>query len=246
MKKLLAGAVAALAIAVPAASAETNAVVGVNYGNTDYGFGDYDSYGFNAAFSHDLNNGAVLQFDGAYNRLDGGACCSSAGYGAIHYAMRNDSHAFGGFVMLDDFFGYSAIGAGVEGSMYFSSFVLNGSLGYADFSDLDASLVAAQIDGAYYITPNFAITALASYVEGEDSFSTDWTTLGIGGEYRFSGPASITLGYRNTEFDGGDADTWTIGLNFDLGTGSLRDRATSGPSLSGAAALHNTLHVLTP
>jgi len=246
IKRLLLGAAAAIAIATPAA-AETNAVVGIHYGNTDLDVVDFDSYGFSGAFSHDLDSGAVLQFDGDFTRIDAGGCCTSGGYGAMHYAMRNDSHSFGGFAMLDDFFGFSAIGAGVEGQMFFSNFVLNGSLGFADFSDLEATVVSTQIDGAYYVTPNFAINALASFSQGEDTLDTDWTTFGVGGEWRFAeGPTSLTFGYRNADFDGGDSDTWTIGFNFDLGTGTLRDRASSGPGLNGAAALHGNLHALTP
>lgn len=247
IKKMLMGAAAAIAIAAPGvASAETNAVVGVQYSNTDFDGFDFDSYGLNGGFSHDLNNGAVLQLDGAWSRLDGGGCCTSSGYGAVHYAMRNDSHSFGGFVMLDDFFGYSGAGLGVEGQMFFSNVVLNGSLGYLDFSDLDFSATAVQVDGAYYVTPNFALTALASYSEGESGSDFDWTTFGVGGEWRFSGPTSLTFGYRTTDFNDDDADTFTIGLNFDLGTGSLRERASSGPGLNGAAAMHGNLHSITP
>ena len=32
-------------------------------------------------------------------------------------------------------------------------------------------------------------------------------------------PISLVAGYRTTDFDFGDADTWTIGVNFVLGTG---------------------------
>jgi opacity protein-like surface antigen len=125
MKKFLVGAAAAAAILAPvAASADTNAVVGVQYANNEFDSFDFDSYGFNAALSHDFDS-TFLQFDGEFNRVDADGCCNTSGYGAMHYGVRNDSYAFAGVVSLNDFFGYSGLGYGVEGAMYFSNFVVD-------------------------------------------------------------------------------------------------------------------------
>lgn len=246
MKKFLAGAAAAAAILAPAmASAETNAVVGIQYSNTEFDSFDFDSYGFSGAFSHDFDS-TFLQFDGEYNRIDGGGCCSSGGYGAMHYGVRNDNYAFAGVISLNDFFGTSGLGYGVEGSLYFSNFVVNGALGQVDFSDVDIGTTTIAADASYFFTPNFALNGLISHSEGDDNLDADWTTYGIGGEWRFSGPASFTFGYRTTEIEDEEADAWTIGLNFDLGTGSLQERATSGPSMFGGRALAGGLASIAP
>ena len=110
-----------------------------------------------------------------------------------------------------------------------------------------SAATSAQIDGAYFFTPNFAVTGLISHIEEDDDLDAEWDSYGIGGEWRFAGsPASVVFGYRHVEIEDVDGDTWTIGFNFDLGTDSLQDRARSGPSFNGASALHNNLHVLPP
>jgi hypothetical protein len=247
-KKLLAGAAATAALATPGlAAADTNAVVGVAYNMQEIESFDWDRYGLSGGFSHDFSNGTVLQFDGAAERADISGCCASAGYAAVHYGVRNESHGFAGFVGVEEFFGASGIDLGVEGQFHLTNFTVNGSLGYMDFGDVDLSGYSAQVDGAYYVTPNFAITGLLSYTEESDSFDTDWTSYGVGGEWRFgSGPVSLLAGYRHLEIEDADGDTWTIGFNFDLGTDSLQDRARSGPSFNGASALHNNLHQIVP
>jgi hypothetical protein len=243
MKKILLGAAAAIAIAAPSvAAADTNAVIGAQYSNTDFDGFDFD-------FSHDMHGG-VLQMDGRWNRLDIGSGAPDLGtsYGAVHYGVRNDSHSFAGFVGLSDFFALSGTGVGVEGQMFLGAFNLNGSLGFVEYDEL-FDLMNAQVDGAYFITPNLAITGLVAFTEADfdGGSDSDFTTYGVGGEWRFDGsPFSITGGYRNHDFDGGDADTWMLGFNVDLGTGSVQDRTRSGPGFNGADALFGSAGVLLP
>jgi hypothetical protein len=249
MKKILLGAAAALAIAAPSvAAADTNAVVGLQYTNTDFDSLDLDQYGLNGAFSHDLSNGAVLQMDGQMGRVDAGGCCVGSSYGAVHYGWRNDSHAFAGFVGLTDFFVASGLGVGLEGQLYLGNLNLNGSIGHVDFDDFDLDSSSAQVDAAYFFTPNLALTGIVAVSEADFGGSdTDWTTLGIGGEWRFdNSPFSINAGYRNHDFDGGDADSWTIGFAWDLGTGTVQDRTRNGPGLNGARNMFDVMSVLAP
>lgn len=251
MKKFLFGAAAAAAMIAPgAATAETNAVVGAQYTNVDFDGFDFDNYGLNGGFSHDFSNGTMLQVDGEMGRFDtgGGSCCVGFSYGAVHYGVRNDSYSYAGFIGLQDFFGYSGAEIGVEGQWFFSSATLNGSLGFMDFDDLDVSATNVGLDGAWFFTPNFALTGVIGYTEIESGGSDfDATTLGVGGEWRFSNsPASLVFGYRNADFDGGDSDAWTIGFNVDLGTESLQERSRSGASLTGAAMFHAGLRSIAP
>ncbi len=248
MKNILLGAAAAIAIAAPSvAAADTNAVVGLQYSDTDIdSAGDFEQYGLNGAFSHDLANGAVLQMDGVMGRVDAGACCVANSYAAVHYGWRNDSHALGGFVSFNDFFIASGIGVGLEGQLFLGNLNLGGSIGHVDFDDFDLDATSAQVDGAYFFTPNFALTGLVAYSEADASGTdTDWTTVGIGGEWRFDhSPFSINAGYRNYDFDGADGDSWTVGFAWDLGTGSVQERSRSGPGLNGARNMYTALSVL--
>lgn len=249
MKKFLVGAVATAALLTPCvANAETNALVGIQYANTDIDDEDYDAYGFNGGFSHDLNNGWFIQMDGEYNRVDIDGCCYTDNYAAFHAGMRSENHAVAGFVSLGDFFGYSGLGYGLEGSLYWNNIVLNGVIAHEDFSDIDVAVTTYGVDGSYFFTPNFAINAEISQNEGDDAFDGSWTTYGIGGEWRMpTNGTSFTLGWSTTDYDSDfDADTLRFGVNFDLGTGSLRERASEGPSLGGAQTLNAALNGLFP
>jgi len=242
-KSVFWGAAAALAVIAPGvASADTNATVGLHYTSSEIDSFEWDRYGFETGVSHDLSNGSFLQFDGAYDRVDISGCCYANGFGAAHWGMRNDSHSLGGFVVLQNWFGYSGIGFGGEGTFEFQNAWLGGSLGYVDFGDLDVSVTSAQIDGGWNVTPNVELTALVSRSEFENSSSFDWTTFGVGGEFRpDNSPMSFYIGYRHSDFDSDDGSTWRVGVNFDLSTGSLQERRTSGAGLNGAHALHLNL-----
>ena len=243
MKKLVLGAAAAAALLAPAvASAETNAVVGIDFNRVDFeGLGDANVYGVNGAFNHDFASGWQIQMDGAADRFDGGGCCVNQNYAAVHYGMRTDQYSFAGFVGLQSFSIFSGVDVGVEGQMHFANASLGGSVAYIDFGDIDINATHVNLDGEYYFTPNFSVNAGAAYTN-LDGFggNTDYWTWNLGGEYRFdNSPFSVTLGYRQSDFDGGNVDAWTIGLTLDLGTGSLQDRRVHGPSWGGARSIYD-------
>jgi opacity protein-like surface antigen len=244
MNKLLLGAAAAAALLAPAAaSAETNAVIGLDYNTTNWDIVDYDNYGLNGAFNHDFANGWQVQMDGRTGRTDVSGCCISEGYGAVHYGTRTSDYSYAGFLGMQQLFFYSGLSVGVEGQLHFSNASIGGSVSYVDFSDLDLSGTNVQANGLYYFTPDFSVGADVDYI---DSDIDDWTTWGIGGEYRFAGsPTSITLSYHQSDFEG-DPQTWSIGVNFDLGTGSLQDRRVHGPSWDGASSLNSGFGRLPP
>jgi len=250
MKKYLLGAAAVFAVAAPmAAHADTNAVVGLDFTSSDYGDSfDSDAYGLNGAFSNDMDNGWTFQMDGATERLDIEGCCYGTGYGAAHLGMRNESHAIAGFVGFENFTGFSGLGYGVEGQMYFGNFNVGASIGHTDFDDVDIEDTHYQLDGAYFFTPDLAVNALVSSTELDfGSGDTDYMSYGVGGEYRFSGsPFSIKANYRQSDTDGGDVDIWSIGFNYDFGAGSLQERSRSGPGLNGFSAMHDGLNSLPP
>ncbi|MBL8536387.1 MAG: hypothetical protein JNM59_03165 [Hyphomonadaceae bacterium] len=246
MRKILMGVAAAAALAPAVASAETNATIGIQYSNlgVDGSSYDFDTYGFNGAFNHDFDNGWQVQMDGAANRVDAGGCCISQNYAAAHYGMRSDTHSVAGYVGLQDFYLYSGLAFGVEGQLHLSNTTLGGSVSHVTFGDIDLDATVAHVDGAYFITPDFSLTGSVSYGDFDGSDGTMW---GIGGEYRFAGsPTSVSLGYRQGDMDSFEVDAWTIGLNFDLGTGSLQERTQSGPSWSGAKTLNDAFGMLVP
>jgi opacity protein-like surface antigen len=247
MKKLVLGAAAVAALLAPAvASAETNAVVGIDYNHVDYDFADGNTYGLNGAFNHDFANGWQIQMDGATERLDIGGCCINQNYATAHYGVRTDQYSFAGFVGLQNFSIFSGIDAGVEGQMHFGSASVGGSISFVDFGDIDVNATNANLDGVYFFTPNLSVNAGAAYTTADLGMgSDDYWTWNLGGEYRFDGsPFSVALGYRQSQFDGGDVSAWTIGLNLDLGTGSLQERRVHGPSWGGGRSLFDDVNAI--
>jgi hypothetical protein len=238
MKKFLIGAAASAALLAPGlAIAETDAVVGLQFSNTDAEGFDYDTYGINGAFDHDFSNGWTLQMDGAANRIDADGCCLSQSYATLHYGQRNDQFSYAGFIGLQDFYLYSGVATGVEGQWHLSNVTFEGAIAYVDFGDVDFDGVGGSLGATLFVTPDFSVGASATHFDIDDADGTNW---GLEGEYRFAGsPASIVLAYASTDDEIGDTDTWTIGLNFDLGTGSLQERMQSGPSWNGGRALND-------
>lgn len=246
MRKIMLGVAATALMATPGlANAATNAVVGLDYNSVDIsGFPDnIDVYGLSGAFNHDFSNGWQVQMDGYTGRASEGGCCLNTDYAALHLGMRHDTYSLAGFVGLQTFAQASGLNAGVEGQMFFSQAMLEGSVSYVDFSDFDLNATNAQVDGSWFLTPNLSLNALVGYTNAnEGSSNGDWWSYGVSGEYRFQNcPTSISLGYRRFDESGGNIDTWSIGVTFDLGTGSLQERNKSGPSWNGGRSVYDNL-----
>lgn len=240
MRKVALGAAAIALMTAPGlAHADTNAVVGIDYNNVNFpGSLDGDLYGLNGAFNHDFS-GWNFQMDGYAGRVSEGGCCLSTSYAAAHLGVRNEGYSAAGFVGLQSFSAFSGLNVGVEGQMFFQHAMLEGSLSYTDWSDFDLSAVNAQIDGSWFLTPDFSLNGRVGYTSADMGGNDgNFTTYGISGEYRFANmPTSVSLGYRRTEGEGEHVDIWSIGLTFDLGTGTLQERTTRGPSWNGGRSV---------
>ncbi len=242
MRKITLGAAAIALMATPGlAHADTNAVVGIDYNRVDFPFGNADVYGINGAFNHDFEGGWNLQMDGYAGRASEDFCCLSTNYAAGHIGVRRDTYSMAGFVALQTFAGLSGLNGGVEGQLFFPQAMVEGSVSYTDWSDINLNATNAQIDGSWFVTPDFSVNALVGYTSADEGGSTgNFTSYGVSGEYRFANnPTSISLGWRRTEGEGDHSDTWSIGLTFDLGTGSLQDRTVKGPSWNGARSVYD-------
>lgn len=239
MRKVALGVAAIALMAAPGlAHADTNAVVGVDYNNVNFpgSSSDADVYGLSGAFNHGFNGDWNFQMDGSVDRVSEDGCCLNISYAGAHIGVRNQDYSFAGFVDLQSFSAFSGVGVGVEGQMFFPQAMLEGSVSYNDWGDIDLNATNAQVDGSWFITPNFSANARVAYTDGnEGGFNSNYWTYGLGGEYRFdNSPVSVNLGYRQAEDSGSHVDTWSIGMVVDLGTGSVQDRIRSGPSWNGA------------
>lgn len=245
MKKFLLSAAAALAIAAPGVAAADSADVGVNFSNTDAGGGfDLDEWSLNGAFVHNLDGNMILQFDGEHNKMDfGGSTDLGTSYGAANFGVRNDSYAFYGFVGLSDLLAVSGTNYGIGGQFYLPNMTFNGSYGITDW-DGDFELSSLHVDATYFFTDNFGISAEAGQTD-TDIDVTDMRTLGAGAVWRPDGTNfTFSAGYRNFDFDGFDADQFSIGFTYNIGSGSAKENSQSGASLNGARTLFEETSML--
>src|SRR5262249_1203555 len=116
----------------------------------------------------------------------------------------------------------------------------NGDVAYVNFDDVDVDGTDIAIDGTWYFNDNFGVSASVSHIDLNNAGPNDnWTTWGVGAEYRFSdSPISVNIAYHDSDTDPDDVQAWTIGVKMDLGSDSLRDRATHGPSFNAARTLY--------
>lgn len=250
MKKLLIGAAAMLAVALPGvAAAQTTAHIGASYANYDYESDDADMFGLDGAFAHDFSNGWTVQGEAATDRIDFDGAEVGVAYGAVNFGMRSDNHALYGFVGLADVIASSVATVGVGGQMHFEQATVNGSVSYGDIGEAlidSGNITNVHLDGTWFINDNFGISAEAGWTDVEiNSSDADWTTLGVGASYRFTdAPWTVYANYQNRDFEGGDIDSFRIGFRFDIGTGSSREQARSGASWNGARALYEEARAL--
>lgn len=230
MRNWIIGAAALLAIAVPSVAAAQTGYVGVQYGNADAGAGnDEDFYGLEGAVAFQGSGSISFEVDAAI--VDGDD--SDTAYALTgHVYARNDSHLFGGFIgVADSDAADTTWYGGLEANKYFTNWTLAGAVFYGNNDDNDVDGFGANVEARAFVNDNFRIDGNIGYANVDaGAGDNDVMLYGVGGEYQFAAmPISITAGYRVADFDGGDVDTWTIGVRYNFG-GTLRDRDRSGAS----------------
>lgn len=231
MRNWILGAAALLAVAVPGVAAAQTGYVGVNYGNVDAGGGaDEDFYGVEGAVAFAGSGSIVFEVDAAVVDSDD----TDSAYGLTgHVYARNDSHLFGGFIGLADSDAADTTWyGGLEANKYFTNWTLAGALFYGNNDDADVDGYGLNVEARAFVHDNFRLNANIGYASVDAGAGNDDDAMiyGVGGEYQFASfPVSIAAGYNTADFDGGDVDTWTIGVRYNWG-GTLRDRDRSGAS----------------
>ena len=226
MKKYLiaAASAAAIALAAPAAANAASGFVDLSY--TDNGDADVNSFAVNGSAvvpAGELN----VQFDAGFSRLDSDGFNYTSGGGAVHVFHRSDKFAIGGVlgVMDPGFYNY-----GVEGAAYFDRFTLNGSaqIMHDDSNIFDDDPTILTVGGKFFPTDNTSIGATYSNFDSDD-FDGAVDTWSLEGEAKGSGPASFFAAYSRT--DDLDLDTWSIGVRWNIGTATLKERDRTGASM---------------
>ncbi|MEQ1811508.1 MAG: porin, partial [Terricaulis sp.] len=114
----------------------------------------------------------------------------------------------------------------------FTNWTLAGAVFYGNNDDNDVDGYGVNVEARAFINDNFRVNGNVGYASIDAGAGNDDDVMiyGVGGEYQLASyPISFTAGYQTADFDGGDVDTWTVGVRYNWG-GTLRDRDRSGAS----------------
>jgi hypothetical protein len=214
---------------VPGVAAAQTGYVGAVYGNADADAFDEDFYGVEGAVAFAGSGSIVFEVDASIVDSDD----TDTGYGLVgHVYARNDSHLFGGFVGIAGNDDTDTWTAGLEAAKYFSNWTLAGAVGYGNNDDFDTDGWGLNVEARAFVHDNFRLNGNIGFADVDTGAGDeDVTIYGVGGEYQLAAlPVSFTADYNTADFDGGDVDTWTVGVRWNFGGQTLRDRDRNGAS----------------
>jgi len=230
MKKIMLGAAALMTIAAPGlAHADDAGTIGVHYANLDPdGASSVDTYGLDLGYIHALDGGMAVQATASSDRIDSSGNFGVS-YAAVALGAKMDGGSYYGWLTHETFFG-DAFGVGIGGKWDVSQAVVDASVGYADFNS--SGVTNVNLDGTWFFSDDLGVGAQVGYVDFDGANAT---TYGVNGTYRFAGtPIALNLGYQHIDGDGGNANRWSLGLQWQFGSSSAHDNAQNGATWNGA------------
>lgn len=245
MKKIFVGAALAAAVAAPGvASADTTGFIdlGIQSNDFDYTSDTFDSYTLGGAIMHDLSDTMTVQADGRTMHQDWGYGTYSHGYSAVHLSTDLGGWDVGGFVTFQNYYGDSGLGFGAETRTAFGNLSLDGSVGYVEYDEGDYDATQWRVGGAYFFSPNFAVTG---GVAQTDIDGDEISEFSVGGAYQLVNNVAFTAGYTSTDADnngggGWEGDSFTFGVRFNFGGGTLQENTNDG-AWGAATAINDTV-----
>lgn len=237
MKKTALLAAAAALFAASPAMAQSGGHVGVNYGNTDSGTSDADTWQIDGALGG-TSGSLGYQFDAGVGSSDTGSSDVDDYTLAGHLYWAGENWRLGGVVAMSNLDGGSVsvdeTVYGVEGSVNFGpSTVVLGSytVGESELG-IDADTWNADIGLNHYFTDNFRLGVTAGTGNIDIGIGdTDTTSLGVSAEWQpWTTPVSFRLSYDTFDIDSNanSLDTLAFGVRWNWG-GSLRERDNATP-----------------
>jgi hypothetical protein len=232
MRNWIIAAAALLAVAAPGvAAAQATGYVGVFGGNADPGgaANDEDFYGAEGAVAFAGSGSIVFEVDASVTDGDD----ADTAYGLVgHIYGRNENHLVGGFLGVSDSDDSTTWVGGLEANKYFDRWTLGAAIFYGNNDDFDVDGAGINVDAEVFVHDNFSLNGNVGYASvdagaGDD----DVMSYGVGGEFQFATwPVSIVAAYNTIDFDPGDVDVWTVGVRYNWGGMTLRDRNRNGAS----------------
>jgi hypothetical protein len=244
MKKLLMGAVGALALLAAApAYAETGGFVGASYERLDADDAEADGFAINGAAAYDAAPSVGVEVEAGYVDFEE----TDGSYGVTgHVYSDGGSYKFGGFLGLSDsedadtFFG-----GGIEGATHLTNVTLVGALGYGEADE--TGIWSIDGEARYFVTDNFRLQGKLGYgrVEFDGADDSDLWRYGVGGEFQLdAAPVSLFADVSIFDFEEADEITaFSIGARWNFGNFSLRDRDTMGPTFAGVSTVGSQIGI---
>lgn len=246
MKTLLfASAFAVAALASAPAFAQTTGFAGaaVSRAELETPFGNTDGESYSAGGSVYLPTSEALGFQLDLSASDADDAEATIN-GAAHVVTAMSKGRIGGFVAASTTDGDTLWGVGAEGQVYVDEQItLAGVLAYAKEDEADIEVVGAGGQGRFFATDNFRIDANIGYLDVQDVDVSIWVA-GVGAEYQFAKvPVSVFGGYSRIGAEDVDvtADIFSLGVRYNFGGASLKQRDRSGAAMLGLDALANGL-----
>lgn len=203
--------------------------------------GDGEAYGLSGAVAMPVSETIGLELDGSIAQSDTDGDDLTVYSATAHVYQMTDSGrfgAFGGLAAADDVATWSV---GLEGQGYTDKVNLGGAIGYVRQQDADLNAWGAAGSVDYFVSDNLSVGAnVALAVADVSGFDGELWNVGVDAEYLIpSLPVSIYGAYDHSESDDIDmnADTFSVGVRFNFGAGSLKERSRQGPGLGSADRL---------
>jgi len=243
MKTMLLGAAAAVAMLTPGlAMAETSGSLTLTYDNNDIGSSQHQDYSLGGTVVHELSDTMTLQADGR-TTLQDWECCNGSytqSYAAAHLSWDLGAWDVGAFGGMVSYFDDGGVVLGGETRTAFGNFSLDGFVAITDFGDNGYDGSTVRGGGAFFFTPNLALTGGASFTQINSSNDYDILELSIGGAYQFPNNLELFGGYTDSEYEPNigtdyDGETFRVGLRVNLNGGTLQDNANDGAWTSATA-----------
>lgn len=241
IKSFLAAATTAAVLgfgAVAAADTVQSGYVGVEYNrfdfDSDFGDGDADGWGVNAAAAFPVGATIGVQLDATYDRSEFAGEDEDALAGTAHLFRRTDTSLIGGYIGLGEVDDDSSYGAGVEGELYRTNWTIGGRAGWTSADDTDDNGYDIAGRGRYFYGDNTFVQAGLGYgrVEADQGDDVDAWRVGLSGEHQFgTTPFSAFAGVSYEDAEVVETTALSVGVRMNFAS-SLKERDRSGASLA--------------
>jgi opacity protein-like surface antigen len=196
---------------------------------------EFETFGVHGALYTPIRDDLGAQLNFGYADADE-ADGSLSGSAAL--VTNLDGGRIAGFVGATEVADETMMAYGLQGDLHLTDITLTGGATFATIDEFDTDLWLLSGGGRYFVSDTFRIDAGVGYASGDvGGTEAEVWTGGVGAEVQFNGPLSLFGGYNRIDVRDIDAaaDTVSIGVRYNFGGGTLRDRDRTGAAFGGVS-----------